>query len=299
MASIIQALKAGKILVSDGAWGTMLQQKGLKPGECPERWNLDHPEAVYEIAESYIRAGSDLVETNSFGGSSIKLEGYGLDKKAYDINKAAAMLSRKAAGQKKYVLGSIGPCGKMLMMEEVTVDRLYESFREQAMALEAGGADAIVVETMTDLQEALIAVKAARENTKLEVACTMTFDKTVNGEYRTMMGISPAEMTRAMLEAGVDIIGTNCGHGMKDMEGIVEEIRNTDAEIPILVHANAGIPEYRDGATVYPETPDDMAQLIRPVLRAGATIVGGCCGTTPEHISKIKEEVENKMNHGV
>ena len=299
MASILKALKAGKILVSDGAWGTMLQQKGLKPGECPERWNLDHPEAVYEIAESYIRAGSDLVETNSFGGSSIKLEGYGLDKKAYEINKAAAMLSRKATGQKKYVLGSIGPCGKMLMMEEVTVDHLYESFREQAMALEAGGADAIVVETMTDLQEAMIAVKAARENTKLEVACTMTFDKTVNGEYRTMMGISPAEMTRAMLEAGVDIIGTNCGHGMKDMEGIVEEIRNTDAEIPILVHANAGIPEYRDGATVYPESPDDMARLIRPVLRAGATIVGGCCGTTPEHISKIKEEVEKKMNHGI
>jgi len=299
MASILKALKAGKILVSDGAWGTMLQQKGLKPGECPERWNLDHPEAVYEIAESYIRAGSDLVETNSFGGSSIKLEGYGLNKKAYEINKAAAILSRKAAGQKKYVLGSIGPCGKMLMMEEVTVDRLYESFREQAMALEAGGADAIVVETMTDLQEALIAVKAAGENTKLEVACTMTFDKTVTGEYRTMMGISPSEMTRAMIEARVDIIGTNCGHGMKDMEGIVSEIRKTDAGIPILVHANAGIPEYRDGATVYPETPDDMAQLIRPVLLAGAAIVGGCCGTTPEHISKIKEEVEKKMNHGI
>lgn len=299
MASIIKVLHSKKILVSDGAWGTMLQQKGLKPGECPERWNLDHPDDVYEIAASYIKAGADLIETNSFGGSSVKLEGYGLGNNAFEINKAAAMISRKAAGKNCYVLGSVGPCGKMLMMEEVTAEQLYKSFREQAMALEEGGADAIVVETMTDLQEALVAVKAARENTGLDVACTMTFDKTVTGEYRTMMGVSPAEMTRAMIDAGVNIVGTNCGHGMKDMEGIVAEIRDTDAKIPILVHANAGIPEYQDGAMVYPESPDDMAQLISPVLLAGANIVGGCCGTTPEHISKIKAVVDKKKNNGV
>lgn len=295
MSSILKALSSKKILISDGAWGTFLQRKGLKPGECPELWNLDRPEEVLEIARSYIEAGSDIIETNSFGGSSVKLEGYGLKDNAFEINRAAALISRKAAGRKHYVLGSIGPCGKMLMMEEVSPGQLYDSFREQAMALEDGGADAIVVETMTDLQEALIAIKAVNENTRLEVACTMTFDKTVNGEYRTMMGVSPSEMTQALEEAGIDIIGTNCGHGMKDMEGIVREIRSVNPKIPVLVHANAGIPVYQDGETVYPETPEFMAELVAPVIKAGADIIGGCCGTTPEHIRKMREHVKMKQ----
>jgi 5-methyltetrahydrofolate--homocysteine methyltransferase len=293
MASILKALKELKILVSDGAWGTFLQQKGLKAGECPEKWNIEHPDLVFEIAQSYIQAGSDLIETNSFGGSSIKLESYGLRNLAAEINRSAAEISRRAAGKSHYVLGSIGPCGKILMMDEVSAEELYASFREQSMALEEGGADAIVIETMTDLDEAVIAVKAAKENTGLEVACTMTFDKTVQGEFRTMMGISPEEMTLTLIKSGADIIGTNCGNGMYDMEGIVREIRKIDRNIPILVHANAGIPVLESGKTIYPESPEVMAKHLVSVLSAGANIVGGCCGTTPEHIHKICEVVDS------
>ncbi|HNX78790.1 MAG TPA: homocysteine S-methyltransferase family protein, partial [Prolixibacteraceae bacterium] len=155
----ITELSKTRVLVSDGAWGTFLQQKGLQPGECPELWNLTHRQEVMDIARSYIDAGSDMIETNSFGGSRFKLEKFGLADQGYRLNKAAAEISREAAGTEKLVLGSIGPTGKMLLLEEVTPEELYDAFREQAMALEAGGADAIVIETMTDLDEAVLAVK--------------------------------------------------------------------------------------------------------------------------------------------
>lgn len=287
MNKLTQKLSAGKVLVSDGAWGTFLQKKGLQPGECPELWNITRPDDVFDIAKSYIDAGSDMIETNSFGGSYYKLKNYGLEDRVFEINKAAAAISRKAAGADGIVLGSVGPTGKLLLMEEVTEDELYEAFSEQSRALEAGGADAIVIETMTDLEEARIAVKAARENTSCEVICTMTFDKLVTGDYKTMMGISPAEMIETLKEAGASVIGANCGNGISGMIEIVREIRATDKQIPILVHANAGLPVYCDGETVYPESPDDMASKIKELVDAGANIVGGCCGTTPEHILKV------------
>lgn len=287
MNRLIQKLSAGKVLVSDGAWGTFLQKKGLQPGECPELWNITRPGDVFDIAKSYIDAGSDMIETNSFGGSSFKLKNYGLEDRVFEINKAAAAISRKAAGADGIVLGSVGPTGKLLLMEEVTEDELYQCFSEQSRALEAGGADAIVIETMTDLEEARIAVKAARENTSCEVICTLTFDKLVTGEYKTMMGISPEEMIGTLKEAGASVIGTNCGNGISGMIEIVKAIRATDKHIPILVQSNAGLPVYCDGETVYPESPDDMASKIKELVDAGANIVGGCCGTTPEHILKV------------
>jgi 5-methyltetrahydrofolate--homocysteine methyltransferase len=288
MGKITEALKKEKILVSDGAWGTFLQAKGLKAGECPELWNLEHPEAVFNIARSYIEAGSNMVETNSFGGSSIKLAHYGLQDKAYELNKAAASISRKAAGPDHYVLGSIGPSGKILMMGEITEEALFESFSEQARGLKDGKADAIIIETMSDIEEARTAIKAARSSTDLEVICTMTFEKTKTGEFRTMMGFSPSDMVQQLKSEKIDIIGANCGNGFEDMIGIVREIRNADPDIPVLVHANAGIPVYKDGQTVFPETPEQMASYVHNIIDAGANIIGGCCGTTPAHISKLK-----------
>jgi 5-methyltetrahydrofolate--homocysteine methyltransferase len=293
MSKIIQEIQKGKVLVSDGAWGTFLQQKGLKPGECPEEWNISRGDDIFDIAQSYIEAGADMIETNSFGGNYFKLKNYGMQDRVFEINKAAAEISRKAAGSDRFVLGSVGPTGKLLMMEEVTEEELYEAFKEQSKALEAGGVDAIMIETMTDLDEARIAVKAAKENTNCEVFCTMTFDKIIGGEFRTMMGISPSEMTETLVDAGAAVIGANCGNGIVDMIGIVKEIRLVNSTIPILIHANAGLPHYCDGETTFPETPDDMAGRVKEIAEAGANIIGGCCGTTPGHICKVSEVVKS------
>jgi 5-methyltetrahydrofolate--homocysteine methyltransferase len=289
MGKILDQIKSGKVLISDGAWGTFLQAKGLVPGECPELWNLTRPDDVLDIARGYIEAGSDMIETNSFGGSKFKLQHYGLDSRVFELNKAAAEISRKAAGPDKYVLGSIGPTGKILMMGEVTSEELYEAFKEQAIALEAGGADAIMIETMSDLEEAIQAIKAAKENTECEVFCTMTFEKTIQNEFRSMMGVSPTDMVQQIIQAGADLIGANCGNGTRDMVGIVKEIRGVHADIPILIHSNAGMPVYKDGATVFPETPEEMAKYTQELVEAGANIIGGCCGTTPAHIARMAQ----------
>jgi 5-methyltetrahydrofolate--homocysteine methyltransferase len=284
---ITEAVKSGRVLVSDGAWGTFLQQKGLKPGECPELWNVERPDDVRAIAQSYIDAGSDMVETNSFGGSRFKLEHYGLEDRVAEINEAAARLSREAAGD-QWVIASVGPTGHLLMMEEISEEEMYEAFKEQVVALEKGGADAICVETMSALDEAALAVKAAKENTDCEIICTFTFERTVNGDYRTMMGVSPEQFAEEILEAGPDIIGTNCGNGIERMIDIVKALRAAAPDTPMLVHANAGLPKNVNGVDIFPESPEEMVGRIPALVEAGANIIGGCCGTTPAHIEAIK-----------
>jgi 5-methyltetrahydrofolate--homocysteine methyltransferase len=291
MGKIVDALKTGRIMVSDGAWGTFLYEKGMKAGECPDLWSIDHFDDVVSIAKSYADAGADMVETNSFGGSRYKLEHFGLEGKVGEINEKAVLASKKGAGD-KFVIASIGPTGKLLVTEEVTEEDLYEAFKEQALALEKGGADAVCIETMSDADEACCAIKAAKENTNLEIIATFSFDKTLQGTYKTMMGLSPTDAVKASLEAGADIVGTNCGNGIERMIEIVREMKTAYPDALILVHANAGLPQNVDGKDIFPETPEMMASQVDAIIEAGANVVGGCCGTTPAHIAAIKKVVD-------
>jgi len=285
--NILDELKQGKVLLSDGAWGTLLQVKGMRPDECPELWNISRKRDVLEIAESYLHAGSDIIETNSFGGNRIKLSQYGLGDRVTELNRVAASISREVAGNSKHVAGCVGPTGKILIMGDVTESELYDNYCEQSIALEQGGADIIIIETMSALDEASLAVKAAKENTKCTVIITMTFSRDTKGEYYTMMGVSPVEMVNAMKEAGANIVGSNCGNGIEEMIDIVKTIRFVDKNIPVIIQANAGAPQLIEGITVYRESPELMASFVPDLLKAGANIIGGCCGTTPAHIREM------------
>jgi len=287
MINIIDRIKEGSVLLSDGAWGTMLYNMGLESTECPELWNITNPDKVFQIAQSYVEAGANIIETNSFGGSRLKLDMYGLGDKTQEINLAAAKISREAAGDDVYVFGSIGPTGKILMMGDVSEHEVYKAFSEQAISLEQGGADTVIIETMSALDEANIAIKATIENTSLPVICTFSFEKTVNGDYRTMMGVSPTEMVSALIGGGAAIVGANCGNGFDGMVEIAKEIRETNQSVFLMIQANAGIPEIIDGKNHFKESPAEMAAKLPYLIEQNVNIIGGCCGTTPDHIAQF------------
>ncbi|MGE5646249.1 MAG: homocysteine S-methyltransferase family protein [Acidobacteriota bacterium] len=288
MISLMERIGRGDILVSDGAMGTFLHARGLAPGECPESWCVSHPDVVRGIAEAYIAAGSDIVETNSFGGTSFKLKGYGLADKAGEFNRAAAALAKQSIAGKGYVAASVGPTGHIVEDEggDVTPEQLYQAFKEQVIALAEGGADALCIETMSSLSEAKAAIRAAKENTALPVICTFTFDPGAKG-FRTMMGVKPDRAAREVAAAGADAAGANCGNGIANMIEIAKQMRAAVPALPILIHANAGAPIVENGKTFFRETPEYMASRVRELIEAGANIVGGCCGTTPDHIAAI------------
>jgi len=291
MKNILDKIREGSVLVGDGAWGTLLYSMGLDSTECPELWNITNRDRVLNVARNYVDAGANIIETNSFGGSSLKLGLYGLGERAQEINRAAAMISKEAAGENVYVFGSIGPTGKILMMGDVSEQDVYDSFATQATSLEQGGADALIIETMTALDEAKIAIKAAKENSSLPVICTFSFDKTVDGHYRTMMGVSPTDMLSELIDSGVDIMGTNCGNGLDGMIEIVKEIRKVNKSVLLMVQANAGIPEIIDGKSYFKEGPSEMAEKLSHLIEQNVNIIGGCCGTTPEHIARFAEVI--------
>jgi len=286
--TIADAVSSGRVLISDGAWGTAIFEQGCPPDDCLESWALTHVEALRQLAAGYLAAGADMVKTDTFGANRFHLAHFGLQDQVARINEAAAGASRVAAGDDHWVIASVGPSGMMLCTQEVTPDELSQAFREQVVGLAAGGADAICIETMSDPEEAALAIQAAKDNTGLEVIATFSFAKTVRGDFRTMMGADPAEAVAAAVAA--DIVGANCGDGIADMVELVRQMRGLTAK-PIVVHANAGLPHTAGGRTTFPDSPADMARWVPDLIAAGAGIVGGCCGTTPAHIAAMRAAV--------
>lgn len=291
MGILLDRLKAKKLLVSDGAWGTMLQAKGLKGGDVPELWNATNPEAVKSVAAAYAAVGCDVVLTNTFGGSRTKLAKEGLAERTAELNEKGARLSLQGAPS-EVIAASIGPTGEFLEpVGDMTAAQMEEVFAEQIAAILKGGVRALCVETQSAIDEAACAIRAAKKlDRNVDVICTMTFSATPDG-YKTMMGVSCQLAAEALTEAGADIVGANCGNGIEQMITIASEFKKyTDR--PILIHANAGMPQLVDGKTFYKQSPADMAKHVKAVVDAGASILGGCCGTTPEHIAAIKTAID-------
>jgi 5-methyltetrahydrofolate--homocysteine methyltransferase len=266
--------------------------RGLTPGACPESLNLEKPEVLAEVAELYLNAGADLVTTNSFGGSPINLASHGLDDRTEQINRAAVETLAPVVKGRAYISASVGPTGKILEPYGDTASEVVaDAFDRQICALIEAGADLICVETMIDLREAELAVKAARSiSAGIPVIATMTFDATPRGFFTTM-GSSVEQACKTLVEAGADIVGSNCGNGIDTMLEIAREFRK-HASVPVIIQSNAGLPENVGGELVYPETPEFMAERVGRLMDLGVAIIGGCCGTTPDHIRAIKSAIK-------
>ncbi|MDR0587101.1 MAG: homocysteine S-methyltransferase family protein [Treponema sp.] len=282
-------LTKDRVMLSDGAVGTEFMKLGLKPGDSTAEWNLIKPDCVRAVAASYAEIGSEIVLTNTFGANRFQLERHGLAQKAGEINRAGAMLTREACAGRALVSGCLGPSGKLLVMEEVTEEALYESFLEQAETQKEGGADLFTVMTMTDVSEMEIAVRAA-VSTGLPVIASMTYEYK-NGEYRTIMGNTPEQAVKAAAAAGARAVGANCGYGLDNYVELAPILRGL-TDLPVYIKGNAGLPELVDGKSVYRMSPDDFVSYVPKLLENGVTIIGGCCGTGPDYIKKLKPIVD-------
>ncbi|HWR83905.1 MAG TPA: homocysteine S-methyltransferase family protein [Candidatus Deferrimicrobium sp.] len=293
MRSILERLANGDILVADGAIGTMLMSAGLPSGACPERMNLERPELLESIARRYLEAGADVIQTNTFGASPLKLAHFSLEGKMKEINAAAVRAVRKIVREKAYSYASCGPSGRLLKPHgDVEPDAVYESFRQQAEVLVNEGVDMVCVETMTDLIEAVLAVKAFKSVAPdLPVAACMTFDSTPRGFF-TVMGVTPARGAVELAKAGAEIIGSNCGYGIDHMIAVAQEFRK-HTSLPLIIQPNAGLPQMQGGALIFPETPEFMAGRCHQLIECDVGIIGGCCGTTPDHIAAVRKAVDD------
>tara|TARA_Y100000588_G_scaffold380914_1_gene465571 strand:- start:800 stop:1699 length:900 start_codon:yes stop_codon:yes gene_type:complete len=289
---ILDRLSSGETLVFDGATGTYLQKHGLEPGGSPELMNANEPEVIQGMAKQYFDAGSDIVLTNTFGGNRFMLEKYGAGDLVFELNRLGAEHARSVAPPGKFVAGSIGPTGEFIEpLGTVTEEDLYDTFAEMATAFETGGADAVMIETQLAIEEASIAVRAAKDNTNLVVMSTMVFDKGPRG-YFTMMGVTPEQAVQGLEQAGADIVGTNCGNGIERMVEIATKMRATTDKF-LVVQSNAGLPVIRGGETCYLETPEFMSKHFKRLADLPINILGGCCGTTAEHISSLVQSVKS------
>ncbi len=277
------------IHIFDGAMGTMLQNAGLKPGDCPELLNIDNPQIVQNVHRAYVEAGATIIETNTFGGSRIKLDEYGLGDRIVEINTAAVKNAKIAAAGRAKVAGSMGPTGKFIRpLGELTFDEDYANYYEQAKALSAAGADYLLIETCIELQEMRAALLACKDACDLPVICQMSYSE----DGRTVTGTDPQTAAVVLSAMGADIVGVNCSLGPEQLIPIVKELAE-NCTCPISVQPNAGMPHLVNGETVFPMTPEDMGKWAPKLIEAGATFIGGCCGTTPAHIAAVKKAVAN------
>jgi len=294
---LISRLREGEVLLSDGAWGTQMQARGLQPGDCYEEWNITRPVDVSAIANAYFAAGADFCLTNTFGGNRYRLTRQGFAARLDEFNRAGIQLSLAAARTYgRAVFASVGPTGEYIEPEGMLSKKeMLVAYREQLSALKAGGAEAVCIETMYIVDEAVLAVQAAKE---LDLYCmaSVTYDSTRDG-YRTMLGATVGEATRAIDAAGADIIGSNCGNGIREMVEIARVLRQFTQK-PVSVRSNAGLPKMVDGTAIYNETPQMLCDAAEEMIGLGVNIVGGCCGTTPDHIRALRPVVD-KVNEAL
>ena len=292
MKGILERLKQGNVIVGDGALGALLIKHGLKHNELPELYNLTRPGLIEEIASLYLDAGAEIVTTNTFGASPLKLHRFSLEEKMEDINREAVAAVRRAVGNKAYVSASIGPSSYMMKpLGNVDREEVLVNYQRQIGTLLATGIDMICIETMIDLAESVLAIKAARSlDQKIPIAATLTFAKTPRG-YFTVMGASIPDTVSGLEDAGANIIGSNCGNGMEQMVEIAREFRQY-AVAPVIIQSNAGMPIVSATGIIYPETPGFFAGKAAELIDAGVQIIGGCCGTEPDHIRAIRKVVD-------
>jgi 5-methyltetrahydrofolate--homocysteine methyltransferase len=287
-AFIAGLIEDGPVL-TDGSWGTQIMKRGLSPGESPDSWNLTHPDKIEEVAREYVEAGSQVILTNTFGANRYVLGKFGLAGSISEINIAGIEISRRAAGDRACVFASMGPTGKLLATKEVDREGLREAFEEQARAMARAKPDAIVVETMMDLEEAKIAAEAAK-GTGLPVIACLVFAAGKQKD-RTMMGNTPEQAVEVLAKVGVDGIGANCGQGIEGFIPICSRMRAV-TDLPLWMKANAGLPERVDGQVIYRTTALDFAGHVPALIEAGANFVGGCCGTDRSFIGELKKTLK-------
>ena len=293
MTPLLERVRQGDVLLSDGAMGTLLLDAGLKPGGCPESLNLDRPELLEEIARKYLDAGAEIIQTNTFGASPLKLAAHGLADRCDEINRSATQAVRRAVGDQAYVCACCGPSGKLLKpYGDTEPEVIAQSFERQLRVLAEAVIDAVNFETMIDLSEAEIAVRAAKAVApELTVVATMTFQPTRRGLF-TIMGNTITETAQRLTAAGADVVGSNCGNGIEQMVEVARAFRKAGT-MPVSIRPNAGVPRLVAGRPAYPETPEFMAARIPDLVSAGVSIIGGCCGTTPEHIRAFRVALDS------
>lgn len=286
---LLHATLARRPLLADGAMGTQLQQLGLAPGACGELWNADQPIRVQQVHRSYLAAGCNFLTTNTFGGSSYVLAGHGAGARVRELNLAGARLAREVARDRAWVLGDIGPFGGMFEpLGDAVADEVSVAFRQQAAALLEGGADAILIETMSDPVEAMLAVQAAKAAGAEFILATYSFQESPKG-FHTMMGTSVADAMAALVAEGADVVGANCGTDLSldDNVRLTAELVAAAAGVPVIIQPNAGSPRLVGGQITYDATAAQFAAAVPRLLAAGARIIGGCCGSTPTHLTAM------------